>query len=87
MPEKERESKGKEGVVIFFNKEKFDAPTSSMTGAELYQLFGVPTGNKLFFDVKKKDEPDKFIPNDGTTVELKNGDHFYDIPPATVGVM
>ncbi|MEE8167535.1 MAG: hypothetical protein V3T58_01515 [Candidatus Hydrothermarchaeales archaeon] len=83
--EKESEPKKKEGVVVHFNNEKFVLPESKTTGADLYQTFGVPSGNKLFLDVKSKNEPDKLIPNDAAEIELKNGDHFYDLPPGTVG--
>lgn len=72
-------------TVVFFNdaKHEFDSPNA--TGADLYAKFGVPAGNKLFLDVKKHNDPDRLIPNDSTPQSLKNGDHYYDLPPGTVG--
>lgn len=83
--EKKEKGKKHKKIVVFFNQEKFELETDTPTGAELYQIFNVPAGNKLFLDVKKPNEPDKFIPNDSTEIKVKNGDHFYDLPPGTVG--
>ena len=60
--------------IIIDKKEK--ASPNPTTGAALYTLGAVPAGYELFREVRGKgdDEP---IANDGTSVTLKNGDHFY----------
>lgn len=76
---------GAQKTTVFFNNKKHEFESEQVQGTTLYQTFQVPAGNKLFLDVKAHNDPDKFIPNDGTLVQLKNGSHFYDLPPGTVG--
>lgn len=78
------EPKKKEGVVVFFNKQKFVAPKEVMSGSELRQFFGVPAENKLYKEVPGEAHPDKLITPE-MEVQLKNGDKFYDLPPGKVG--
>ena len=77
------ENEGREEVVVFFNKQKVVAPKPVMSGAELRALFKVPNENKLFREEHGK-RPDTLITPE-MTVELKNGDMFYDLPPGKVG--
>ena len=69
--------------VIHVDGIKYDTTRPAMTGAEIkalaqkdavYQLFEEQTGN----------DPDRLI-GDDTTVELRNGLHFYTVPPASFG--
>jgi hypothetical protein len=48
------------------------------TGAELYALGSIAAGYELYREVRGKvdDEP---IANGATTIELKDGDHFYSV--------
>lgn len=73
------------GVVVHYGKKKFDLTTDSPTGAELYTAFGIPAGNKLFLETPSDKDPDKPVANDATPFQVKNGSHFYDLPPGTVG--
>lgn len=70
-------------IVIFINDQRFQAPARVMTGAEIKRLGGVPAGNRLYRE-EPGAHPDTPIPDD-TTVELKSGQKFYDLPPGTVG--
>lgn len=70
-------------IVIFINDTRFIAPARVMTGAEIKRLGDIPVGNRLYRE-EPGGHPDTPIP-DGTAVELKSGDEFYDLPPGTVG--
>lgn len=70
-------------VKIQINKTHYEVPSSQMTGAQLKALASLPAGNKLFKESPGKD-PDTLI-GDGETVDLHNGDRFYDLPPGVVG--
>ena len=59
---------------------KVDQPTA--TGRELKKFGDVPEGNDLF--LKVPGGTDRGITDD-ETVELKNGMHFYDLPPSNLG--
>ena len=79
------EPKKKEGIVVFFNKEKFVAPKEVMSGAELREFFSVPAENKLYKVVPGEAHPDMTV-TPKMEVPLKNGDKFYDLPPGKVGL-
>jgi hypothetical protein len=73
-------------IVVHFGRDKYEAPSSPMTGAELRRLFNVPGTDDLFRARGSKIDPDH--PNaiaDGEQVELKNGDHFVAIPRDITG--
>ena len=60
-------------VRIHVDKHVYESPTPT-TGAALYRLAHVPTGLQLFAEGEHgEDSP---IANDGTPIELKNGEHF-----------
>lgn len=62
-------------VSIHIDKNEYKSPTPT-TGSDLYKLGNVEVSKyDLFREVHGKGD-DEFIPNDGTVVELKNGDHF-----------
>ncbi len=70
-------------IVIFINDVRFEAPAPVMTGAEIKRLGGIPAGNRLYRE-EPGAHPDTPVPDD-TTVELRSGQRFYDLPPGTVG--
>jgi len=73
----------REEVTIFINDERKVAPKTAMTGAEIKALGNIPIQNRLFKE-EPGIHPDKPIA-DNETVQLKNGDKFYDLPPGVVG--
>jgi len=75
--------KGREEVTIFFNDERVVAPKKTWTGTELREFLKVPSENRLFREEPGR-QPDTLITPE-MTVELKNGDKFYDLPPAVRG--
>lgn len=62
-------------VHIIIDKKEKTSPNPT-TGAALYLLGTVPAGYDLFKEVHGKGD-DEFIPNDGSPITLKAGDHFY----------
>jgi Multiubiquitin len=70
-------------VKIQVNKTHYEAPSDTMTGAQLKALAGIPAGNKLFQEEPGK-QADRVI-GDSDAVTLHNGDKFYDLPPGVVG--
>ena len=77
------EAKERQEVVIFFNDQRVVAPKKEWTGAELREFLKVPTQNRLFREEPGR-HPDTLITPE-MMVELKNGDKFYDLPPAVRG--
>lgn len=69
--------------VIHVDNTEFKVSQSSMTGAQLKALVGKDATYQLFEEVGGND-PDKLI-GDTTSVQIRNGLHFYTIPPATLG--
>jgi hypothetical protein len=61
-------------VHIHIDKTRYESPAPT-TGKALYVLAHIPAGLQLFKEGHGHDE-DRPIANDGTVVELKNGDHF-----------
>jgi hypothetical protein len=77
-PPAETSGKGKDpGVEIHIDNKGYKAPKNPMTGTELKQLGGISGGYDLWQKVPGTD--DKLI-NDGESVQLKNGMHFYSAP-------
>jgi Multiubiquitin len=66
-------------VRIHVDKQVYESPTPT-TGAALYLLAHVPAGLQLFKEGHDHGE-DSPIANDGTTIELKNGEHFRTAKP------
>ncbi|MBZ9852074.1 multiubiquitin domain-containing protein [Mesorhizobium sp. CA14] len=61
----------------------FEATSESMTGSELKQLAGKDQQYQLFLEGHGHDADRQIGDNEG--VALKNGMHFYTVPPATFG--
>ena len=72
-----QEVKHPQVVRIHIDKQVYESPTPT-TGAALYLLAHVPAGVQLF----KEGSEESPIANDGTPIELKNGDHFRTGKPA-----
>lgn len=62
-------------VTIHVDGTAYKSPNPT-TGAALYVLGKVKEGYDLFREVRGKGD-DELIKNEGSPVELKNGDHFY----------
>ncbi|MBK9132438.1 MAG: multiubiquitin domain-containing protein [Gammaproteobacteria bacterium] len=68
---------------IHIDKRLYESPTPT-TGAALYVLAHVPAVLQLFKEEHEHND-DSPIANDGTTVVLKNGDHFRTGKPEPAG--
>ena len=62
-------------VEIHIDKKNYRSPNPT-TGSALYSLGTVAAGYDLFEEIPGPGD-DRPIPNDATTIELKNGTHFY----------
>jgi hypothetical protein len=67
-------------VRILIDKQPYESPTPT-TGAALYLLAHIPAGVGLFKEGTGHDE-DSPIANDGTSVEVQNGEHFRTAKPS-----
>jgi hypothetical protein len=67
-------------VRIQIDKQSYESPTPT-TGAALYLLAHIQAGVQLFKEGTGHDQ-DSPIANDGTTVDLQNGEHFRTGKPA-----
>jgi hypothetical protein len=75
-------------IPITIDRKPFKTP-SPTTGATLYTLGSVRPDYDLFRETRGPGD-DEFIPNDSTSIDLKEGDHFYSVqrtlnPGATDG--
>jgi hypothetical protein len=73
----------KKGIVIFFNDEQIRAPKDTWTGQELREFLGVPSENRLYKE-EPGAHPDILITPE-MSIQIKNGDKFYDLPPGIKG--
>lgn len=65
-------------VELFIDNKKHESPNPT-TGAALYALGGVdPNAYDLYQEVHGKGD-DELIRNDGGSVGVKNGDHFFTV--------
>lgn len=69
--------------VIHIDGDMHKTSQSSMTGAELKQLAGKDQQYQIFLE-GHGNESDRMI-GDTEGIPLKNGMHFYTVPPATFG--
>jgi hypothetical protein len=70
-------------IHIIIGENAFTVHQTEMTGAQLKALAGIPATNMLFLEVRGPGE-DEQIPND-KSVHLRDGEHFYDMPPGNFG--
>jgi hypothetical protein len=70
-------------IRITINDKRYEAHTETMTGAQLKHLAGIPEANLLFRELPGPSD-DELINND-SVVHLRNGEHFYDMPPGNFG--
>jgi hypothetical protein len=68
---------------IHIDGKEYKVEQESVTGAQLKAIAGKDAQYQLFEEGTGHDE-DKPI-GDATSVTLKNGMHFYTVPPATFG--
>jgi len=69
--------------TIHVDAQVFKVDKATMNGAEIKALAGKDASYQLFEELPGN-EPDKLIP-DNESVTMKNGLHFYTVPPATFG--
>lgn len=69
--------------VIHVDDVQLKITESSLTGSQLKAKAGKDPQYQLFLEEKGND-PDRLI-SDTEAVPIKNGQHFYTIPPATFG--
>lgn len=72
-----------EQTVIHIDGQQFKVTETSLTGAQIKALAAKDAQYQLFLEAHGND-PDQLI-NDTQSVSLKNGMHFYTVPPATFG--
>jgi len=70
--------------VIHIDGSEFKVDKASMSGSEIKALAAKDSSYQLFLERTGK-EADMII-NDTDPVTMKNGLHFYCVPPATLGV-
>ncbi len=68
-------------VTITVDGKKFEIDQHAMTGAQIKRLAGIDPTYKLFLEQRGDDLP---IPDD-KRIEMKDGQAFYSVPPATLG--
>ena len=69
---------------FFVDGKEFTYAESSITGAKIKELAGVPNGYQLYLE-EEGHTPDKPI-SDGETIDLGGKEkHFFAVPPATFG--
>ena len=73
----------KEKFSIHIDGKQYHVDKSSMTGSEIKEVAGKDAQYQVFLEGHGKD-PDRHI-GDAEGVEIKNGLHFYTVPPATFG--
>lgn len=73
MPPDDHKIKDEVNIQIDRKHKRSPNPT---TGAALYALGEVPAGYVLYRETPGPTD-DELIPNDGTAVQLKDGDRFY----------
>lgn len=70
-------------IPIFLGHERFEAPASEMTGAELRRLFRLPADDLLYRAQGSKVEGNPI--EDADNVVLKSGMHFISVPRNITG--
>lgn len=76
-----KEDKAK--IVIHIDGNEFKTDRTSMTGADLKALAQKDMQFQVFLEGHGHD-PDRQV-GDAEGIEIKNGMHFYTVPPATFG--
>jgi hypothetical protein len=65
-------------VTIHIDKKQYKSPNPT-TGSALYTLGGVNPNDYDLYRETHGNEDDEQIQNDATSVDLKNGDHFFSV--------
>jgi hypothetical protein len=76
-------TESRKGIRIFINDNPYFAPEPAMTGAEILAMAGLPKENQLFLDVPGNKD-DTLVAAD-STIRLRPGMKFYDVPVGTFG--
>lgn len=80
-PEKDKGGGGPHHFEFFVDGKKLVTDQKHLTGAQIKALAGADSAYQLFLEQPGDDKPIA----DAFTVEMKNGMHFYTVPPATFG--
>jgi hypothetical protein len=70
-------------TVIHVDGQPVKVSETALTGAQIKARAGKDAQYQLFLEMKGNDN-DKLV-NDGETIKIENGMHFYTVPPATFG--
>jgi len=70
--------------VIHVDGSEFKVDKATLSGSEIKALAGKDSSYQLFLERTGK-EADLLV-NDTDSVTMKNGLHFYTVPPATLGI-
>jgi len=70
-------------IHIIIDHREYTVHVTEMTGAQLKELAGIPPANLLFLEVHGPGEDEPIA--DDTAVQLRDGEHFYDMPPGNFG--
>jgi len=69
--------------VIHIDGKEFKVQSAELTGAALKTLAGKDASFQLFLEEKGRDAD--LLVKDSDTVPIRNGEHFYTVPPASFG--
>lgn len=83
--EKQDKPDPKNQTVIHVDGHEYKVQQSALTGAQIKALASKDSQYQLFLEAHGND-PDRAI-GDNESVSLKNGMHFYTVPPATFGAV
>lgn len=83
MSDQEKKHEKKEYKFLVDNK-PFETTESSLTGAQIKAIAGVPANYQLFLEMHGT-EPDKQVSDAESLTMMPPPKHFYAVPPATFG--
>ncbi len=70
-------------ISIQINHRHYGVSAEQMAGAKIKALATIPEANLLFREVHGPGDDEQI--QSETVVHLRNGDHFYDMPPGNFG--
>ena len=73
----------RERVTVIINQKPYHFDEDEVTGRALKERAAIPDANLLFLEVPGPG--DDLLIGDDQIVELKSGEHFYDMPPGNFG--
>ena len=70
-------------IRILLNQQYHEIGSEQITGSQIKELAAIPGLNLLFREVQGPGDDEQI--HDQTTVRLRQGDRFYDMPPGNFG--